>query len=76
MESYRVQILIEQDEDGLYVAECPALAGCYSQGATVDEALANVREVIAMCIEELREDGKPVETRYPEIIEVRMVDYR
>jgi len=49
MQTYRFQIVIEQDEDGVYVAECPALPGCYSQGKTFEEALDNVREVIELC---------------------------
>jgi predicted RNase H-like HicB family nuclease len=39
---------------------CPSLQGCYSQGETVEEALANIREVIEMCLEELRERGEPI----------------
>jgi predicted RNase H-like HicB family nuclease len=45
-------ILIERDEDGFVVAECPLFRGCYSQGKTVDEALANVRQVIELVLEE------------------------
>jgi predicted RNase H-like HicB family nuclease len=46
-------ILTPDDEDGGYVAECPAIAGCVSEGDTVDEALANMREAIAGCLESL-----------------------
>jgi len=49
---YQLPILIEKDEDGLYVAECPVFSGCYSQGKTIDEALKNIREVIDLCLEE------------------------
>lgn len=45
-------IIIEQDEDGYYVVECPIFDGCYTQGETIDEALKNIEEVIAMCLEE------------------------
>jgi predicted RNase H-like HicB family nuclease len=45
-------ILIEQDEDGVYIVSCPNFAGCHSYGKTVEEAISNIREVIAMCIEE------------------------
>ncbi len=45
-------IFIERDEDGFVVAECPLFRGCYSQGKTVDEALANIREVIGLVLEE------------------------
>jgi len=45
-------LFIEKDEDGFYVAECPILEGCYTQGKTLDEALKNIREVIEMILEE------------------------
>lgn len=45
-------LIVEKDEDGMYVVECPALPGCYSQGATLDEALKNIREVIDLIREE------------------------
>lgn len=53
MNTYRFQVVIEQDEDGAYIAEVPALQGCYSQGDTFEEAVTNVKEVISMCIQEL-----------------------
>lgn len=49
-------IIVEKDEDGFYVVECPLLKGCYTQGRTLDEALKNIREVIDMCLEEESED--------------------
>lgn len=52
MKNTQLPILVERDEDGLYVAECPLFKGCYSQGETLDEALHNVREVIALVLEE------------------------
>ena len=58
MQTYRFQIIVEQDEDGVYVAECPALPGCYSQGKTFEEALDNVREVIEICEVEAAEDKR------------------
>ncbi|MBP8001255.1 MAG: type II toxin-antitoxin system HicB family antitoxin [Chloroflexi bacterium] len=45
-------VVIEQDEDGMYVGEVPQLVACYSQGRTIDELLINIREVIALCLEE------------------------
>ncbi len=42
-------VIIERDEDGLYVGEAPQLRACYAQGRTLDELLANMREVIALC---------------------------
>ena len=45
-------LVVEKDEDGLYVVECPVLPGCYSQGRSLDEALSNISEVIALIKEE------------------------
>ena len=46
-------ILIEQDEDGIYIVSCPAFNGCHSYGKTVEEAIKNIREVIDMCLAEI-----------------------
>ena len=56
----RYRVLIEQDEDGVYVAEVPALPGCISQGRTRSEALENIKEAIAAYIESLKAHGEPV----------------
>jgi predicted RNase H-like HicB family nuclease len=45
-------VIIERDEDGYYVGEVPQLNACYSQGETLDELIANIKEVIALCLEE------------------------
>ena len=55
---YRVQI--NQDEDGVFVANVPVLPGCISQGATRDEALANIREAIQAYIESLKKHTEPI----------------
>ncbi|HJH29693.1 MAG TPA: type II toxin-antitoxin system HicB family antitoxin [Methanosarcinaceae archaeon] len=49
-------VIVEKDEDGFFVVECPLLKGCYTQGETLDEALKNIREVMEMCLEEEEED--------------------
>lgn len=56
----RYRVLIEQDEDGVYVAEAPALPGCISQGRTRAEALDAIQEAIAGYIESLKAHGEPV----------------
>jgi predicted RNase H-like HicB family nuclease len=53
-------VFLEPDPDGGYVAVVPALPGCYSQGDTVEEALANARDAIVLTIEDLRERGEPI----------------
>jgi predicted RNase H-like HicB family nuclease len=45
-------VVIERDENGLYVGEVPQLQACYSQGETIDELMINIREVIELCLEE------------------------
>lgn len=64
MPNYQFQAIIEQDETGGYVGEVPALPACYTQGDTIEELLENLREVIAMCLEELKEEGKTIPTSH------------
>jgi predicted RNase H-like HicB family nuclease len=54
------QALIYPGEDGFWVAECPSLPGCVSQGKTKEEAISNIREAIGGYIKALEEDGLPV----------------
>ena len=56
----KFRVVIEPDEDGVFVAECPTLPGCISQGATREEALANIKEAISGYIASLRKHGEPV----------------
>jgi predicted RNase H-like HicB family nuclease len=56
----RYRVLMEQDEDGVYVAEVPALPGCISQGRTRSGAVENVKEAIAAYLESLRVHDEPV----------------
>jgi predicted RNase H-like HicB family nuclease len=55
--------LIEQDEDGMFVAEVPSLPGCISQGRTRAESIENVREAITVYLESLEAHGEPVPLR-------------
>jgi predicted RNase H-like HicB family nuclease len=54
------QVVVYPGEDGYWVAECPTLPGCISQGETRSIALANIREAIELYVEVLEEDGLPV----------------
>ena len=56
----RFRVLVEQDEDGTFIAEVPALPGCLSDGRTREEALRNVREAIALYLESLEAHGEPI----------------
>jgi predicted RNase H-like HicB family nuclease len=66
----KFSVTLERDEDGVWIAECPAIPGCVSQGATREEALANVGDAIKLCLEVRAEQGMPltVETRQVEVI--------
>lgn len=66
----KYRVLIEQDEDGVFVAQVPALPGCVSQGTTRAEALSNVQEAIAGYLESLRAHDEPI----PPSIEEELVD--
>jgi predicted RNase H-like HicB family nuclease len=52
-------VTMSQDEDGMYVVECPALPGCLSQGKTRAEALENIREAILLSLENRKVHGLP-----------------
>jgi len=54
-------VVIERDEDGLFVGEAPQLRACYAQGKTLDELMENMREVIALCLEDQPADETPLE---------------
>ncbi|MGA7761130.1 MAG: type II toxin-antitoxin system HicB family antitoxin [Candidatus Binataceae bacterium] len=56
----KFRVMIQRDDDGIYVAEVPALPGCVSQGTTRSEALNNVREAIALYLESLKAHGDPI----------------
>ena len=58
MMKYRV--VIEPDEDGVFVAECPTLPGCVSQGKTRAEALANIKDAMTGYLASLKKHGEPV----------------
>jgi len=62
-------ITLDRDEDGVWISECPAIPGCVSQGATREEAEANIREAILGCLEVRAERGMPltIETREVEV---------
>ena len=60
MAKYRFTVVIERDEDGVYIASCPALQGCYSQGDTYEEALENLKDAIRLHIQARLEVGDPI----------------
>ena len=60
METKLRQVVLHKGEDGYWVAECPSLPGCISQGKTKAEAIANIREAIQGYVEALKVDGLAV----------------
>ena len=65
----KLSFTVDRDEDGMWVVECPAIPGCVSQGKTKADALKNIKEAIALCLEVRAERGLPltVETRQVEV---------
>jgi len=62
-------IILFQDEDGMFIAECPSIPGCVSQGKTEKKAVDNIRKAIKECLEVRAEKGMPltVATRQVEV---------
>lgn len=56
----KLTVTIDRDEDGVWIVECPSIPGCVSQGHTKDEAIANIQDAIALCIEVRAEQGLPL----------------
>ena len=54
------RVIIYPGEDGYWVAECPSLPPCISQGKTKEEAIANIKEAIQLYIEVLEQEGRPI----------------
>ena len=65
----KFNVTVDRDEDGVWIVECPAIPGCVSQGTTKEEALENIKEAIALCLEVRAEQGLPltIETKQVEI---------
>jgi predicted RNase H-like HicB family nuclease len=63
----KLLVTMERDETGMVVVECPAIPGCISEGRTEDEALANIREAIAVCMEARAASGMPLTVSVREV---------
>ncbi len=70
----KFRVIISQDEDGVFIAECPSLPGCISQGKTREEALENINDAIKGYLESLKKHNEPIPPCciYEEIIEVNI----
>lgn len=69
--NYRV--IIEQDEDGVFVASVPALQGCYTEGDTFEEALENVRDVIQLHLEARKAHGILPDDSHTEFVGIKNI---
>ncbi len=57
---YQFTVVVERDEDGVFIASCPALQGCYSQGDTYEQALENLKDAIKLHIAARQSLGEPI----------------
>lgn len=66
----KFNITVDRDEDGMWIVECPSIPGCVSQGQTKEEALLNIKDAIAACLQVRAERGFPltVETHQVEVV--------
>lgn len=67
----KLRVIIERDEDGMFVAECPTLPGCVSQGKTREDALKNITDAMSGYLASLKKHNEPIP--YPvseEVVEV------
>jgi len=60
MTEYEFTVVIEKDEDGRFLAICPALQGCYTEGDTEDEARALISDAIRLHVQDRLESGEPI----------------
>ncbi len=67
-------VLIEQDEDGVYVGKVPELAGCLSQGDNLDELMRNIKEAIELCLEAQSKKKEEVEEEQIKFVGVQEIE--
>ncbi|OGM76902.1 hypothetical protein A2210_00025 [Candidatus Woesebacteria bacterium RIFOXYA1_FULL_40_18] len=58
--TYNFPVIVEQDKDGFFVADCPDLPGCHTQGKTLEEATANIRDAIKLNLKILKEEKQEI----------------
>jgi predicted RNase H-like HicB family nuclease len=60
VKTYDFKVILEPDESGGYMISCPSLPGCYSQGETLEQAMENIKEAIALCLEDMESLGEEI----------------
>jgi predicted RNase H-like HicB family nuclease len=68
----KLEIVLEQEDDGTYSVHCPALKGCHSQGETREEALINIQEAIQLYLEVANEKAREIIIHNPKSIAIEM----
>ncbi|MCY7346604.1 MAG: type II toxin-antitoxin system HicB family antitoxin [Pyrinomonadaceae bacterium] len=71
MNNYRFSVIVEKDADG-YFASCNELQGCYTQGETYEEAIGNIKDAIALHVEDRLEAGE--EISQPQAVSLTLMD--
>ncbi len=71
MQNYNLPVIIQKDEDG-YFAYCPELQGCYTQGETYEEALANLKDAVALHVQDRLKNGESIPK--PEILNIATLE--
>ena len=73
MVEYAYTVVLEPEAEGGFTVSVPALPGCFSEGDSREEAITNIREAIALYLETLQEDGRPIPGNAPLVETVRIV---
>lgn len=68
----KLEIILEQEDDGTYSVHCPALKGCHSQGETREDALNNIQEAIQLYLEVANEKAREIIVQHPKSIAIEM----
>lgn len=69
------RIIIEQDEDGVFVASVPSLQGCYTEGDTFEEAIKNAEDVIKLHIASRQDRGEPLDDSNTEFVGIKTISF-
>ncbi|MEB3121233.1 MAG: type II toxin-antitoxin system HicB family antitoxin [Snowella sp.] len=63
----KFNVILEQDEDNMWIVECPTIPGCISQGSSKEEALENIKDAITACLEVRAEIGLPLVIEHEQV---------
>jgi predicted RNase H-like HicB family nuclease len=63
----KFNVILEQDEDNMWIVECPTIPGCISQGSSKEEALENIKDAITACLEVRAEIGLPLVIEHDQV---------